>query len=817
MEDWYSAYSEPCGSEMSSEYGYVTANEDVESRRLSSISSWSRRSRSRVGEEAGEPECRRVRFSTDNYGFCERTDIKDILHMLYTLNDCIWCTNLFVMERDQEGSVKAKGTCSRKRKYLYTSEDADKELNYIDFVLDRMLEKILHVMENCDYGYDFILLKDTVESSRLKKEPEDSVGQEDKAKEADKMLPNGNGHLKNEAAIPISNAKELPAAAVNTSSKDDETVNLKPINDPGPKTMNGATDIANTTYVFPTKKDDLPLSSGEMGRCEPSKTVAVAMINEISWKVDVYKKQLEINEKIKVANCFLGIISGNGALDEDIKSVNEALSRKKNVIPDDVQLTTGPGNNIHCCKSGNPLKVTNIDTLLFEKEKWRITVVERNGGDPMEHLEGIALPIDYDSFKNDTRATYYGLKRKNLLSISLQTTDMSEKIYKTMFNKVFAFFMLLLSITLYFSDLVSDLILAVDHYSNGNKDYAGLTLLFVFAPFIADTLSKLILKALGWDKEYGKLKWKDVFSFNDFKIIKWMASSVKYALNSMKNYQVFAPCYADLHSYRCQKGKKEYRTNAAEDESEKADCYQIHTVFSSMLAWNERFTLQTKLAECLNESAPQLLLQLTIVIRQFVAGHQIGFKSWFSIVTSVLSLSWSIHVSHFNRHYHTGGRVLNNSYEWSGRIMEFIGNCFVYGSRLASICLVTSVLGAWAILGSMLYLFAIYFIMITRSGRKEIYKTLHRYKTTIFWPLHRLFTVPYRIGIWRMDSVDHLLYYIEIICLALSLPALLPTDYDKNIAWIAAGVVLSLEALGIAVLYIFKRFFHPYGYVCENR
>ncbi|KAG8230793.1 hypothetical protein J437_LFUL011357 [Ladona fulva] len=416
-------------------------------------------------------------------------------------------------------------------------------------------------------------------------------------------------------------------------------------------------------------------------------------------------------------------------------------------------------------------------------------------------------------------------------------------VTKGTFEKAFSLFLLVLSFVLYISDVVSDLVVAGDHYSHGNSHYGTLTLVFVFAPYIAETLSKLILKALGWDKEYGKLKWKDVFSFNDFKILKWMGSSFRYAVNTWKDYQPIAPCYAELHAYRCRKGKLECKTVAPVKE---ADSAFIHTVYNSMLAWNERYTLQTKLAESLSEAAPQLLLQLFIVIRQFMAGDDVGFrdvdeKFSSAIAQALLSLYPPILAnlvpqppeapelprpltSHerqtdedTGRHYVEGGRVLNNPYTWSGRILEFIGNVFVYGSRLTAICLVTTMLGAAFVGGFFIYLAIIYFLMITISARKEIYKTLHRYKTTIFWPLHRMFTVPYRIGIWRMDSVDHLLFYLEIICMAISLPFTMPAEVDYKVAWIIAGCVLVCQAIGMSLLCSFKKFLHPYGYVCENR
>ncbi|KAG8230794.1 hypothetical protein J437_LFUL011358 [Ladona fulva] len=700
-------------------------------------------------------------------------DKKEILNLLNILNDCIWCTNLFITESYLEEKVRRQGLCHWKWNKQITADEVYKELCYIELLLDRLKNQI----KTEPYDDTNIIRSKNPLNQKISCED----GRSGECHEKSYVI---EGEV-NEDNVPENNKTERTCVRIDSGER--------------------CEDNQQENFDWDTEKCDEQTENVKM-----QVSLVIHKLNDIELRKDISSKQKQINKRISDTNKLLEPFVNNGVFDGQLKSMEEIFRRRRDENRD-VQLIRTPGNK--CAKFWKPFRVRHVDSLLFEKEKWRIEVVQRNGGDPLEHLCGISVPLQYESFKLDTRSTYYGIKRKNLLSISLQTADMSDKISRTRFKKLFSLIVLFLSFGLYFTDMVSDLVLAGEYFFQGNIHYGTLTLIVVFGPLVAETLSKLILKVLGWDKEYGRLKWKDVFNCNDLKIVKWMVCSIKYSVNSMRDYTRFGRYYGELHSHRCSKGKNEY-VGAWYGEG---DSNYIQTVFRSMLAWNERFVLQTWLAESLNESAPQLLLQLTIVVKKMMEGSDIGPTTWVCIATSVLSFSWSIHLAHYNRHYREGGKILNNSYKKKGRTLEFIGNCFVYGSRFTAICLMISMLGWVAIAGLFVYLAIIYVLMIWCSARKEIYKTLHRYKTTIFWPLHRIFTVPYRIGIWRMDSLDHLLFYLEIVCMALSVPFIMPEEVGSTVPWIISGSVLICETIGVALLFLFKRFLHPYGYICENR
>ncbi|XP_071441210.1 uncharacterized protein [Hetaerina americana] len=843
-EEYYSAYSVPVDSDDGSSDcgGYETAYDEGRNSVISG--SDSPVDESRRGSESSVVDIGKSSADVDS----KKAGLKKVFHILQALNDCMWCTNVFTTERLKGRNPKRRTSmcCNGFPKFLeilYTDEDIRKELEYIQYLLHVLLKELLPMMSTKGSGpiYDNAMnvfdkmpsLQSASNGWSVHRFSQTSIRCNEKTAELNKLLNKGPRLFFDEKELNVMLRKILmEAEAADSISKYGRGISvegktgvigreIERADSDG--TLDYECEAAARMEACSEALDSLKyLFHGEevakeMEGC-PDPMIVAPLKHSMDWDRDLSGLSLVVNQKVKLVNFFLGIVRRE---DENLEIAARVFEKEAEAVRENmreevgVRRTTGDSgwdSSKMLRGSWNPWS-PSLDQLLFEKEKWRLGTVELNGGDPLAHLCGVALPLDYASFKNDTRATYYGIKRKNMLSIALQTADMSEKIQKSFPKKIFDLMMLLLSMALYFSDMISDLILAGDHFSQGNKVYSYLTITFVFAPFISETLSKFILKSLGWDREYGRLQWKDVFNFNDFKIIKWMCCSVNYSLKSMKDYRHLAPCHAVLHSHRCDKGKRNFTVG----REEVVDSTHIYHVFYSMLAWNERFTLQTKLAESLNESAPQLLLQLVIVFKQYVSGNKIGFKTWFCIVTSTLSLSWSMHLSHFNRHYHTGGRVLHNAYEWKARILEFFGNCFVYGSRFLCISLVASFHGVWFVLGALLYLTAIYFVMIFASGRKEIYKTLHRYKTTIFWPLHRLFTVPYRIGVWRMDSLDHLLYYSEIAFLALLTPFVLPQEADQGVAWVATGVFLSFAGVGAGLLYAFKRCVHPYGYICENR
>ncbi|XP_071439705.1 XK-related protein 6-like [Hetaerina americana] len=290
-----------------------------------------------------------------------------------------------------------------------------------------------------------------------------------------------------------------------------------------------------------------------------------------------------------------------------------------------------------------------------------------------------------------------------------------------------------------------------------------------------------------------------------------MIRSVQYAINSVRSYDDIAQFYSILHSNRCNKGKKHFQRESIEEDSS-----HIQAVFLAMQTWNERFILQTKITEVLNESAPQLLLQLSIATRESLEHNSISFMTWASIMFSIVSFSWTMHQAHSNRHYNSGGRVLDNAYSSGKKLMEFLANLFVYCSRVLSICSFTAVHHVWFFFGASVYLLMIYLSLIFFSERKIMYKGLHRYKATVFWPLHRMFTIPYRIGLWRLDSMDHLLFYLETLVLAITLPFVLHDRLDFNLACAISGAIVLCEIFGIVLMIIFRKYVHPDGYVCKS-
>ncbi|XP_046387299.1 uncharacterized protein LOC124156853 [Ischnura elegans] len=759
----------------------------------------------------------------------DRIDIGNLTHILHTLKDCIWCMNIFMQERQNfEDAESTPTSCSfklaKKKKHPYPEDDIQKELKYVDYLLNLSIKIMVSKMgkgnKDCNVktngkSPDYPRLKTLIYIGKIHLFSEIIRRYNEKAIQVNAIVKDtgetnskktflNNKNIMNDFFWNINNKVNSINSMLLDSGVEPFTPNLSEGKVFLDRDVDWYTNFIEEINSCTQLLDSLIPKMGDEFNVDPREhesesPLTIPPLTDLRISEEVSENVKSINRKVILTNELSGLTFKNITAGKEMERELESIRHHTNQIKAKMRQTTST-NSMPC-----------MPFLLFRKERWRIEVLESRQEDPLDHISGIAYPIPYDSFKNDTCSTFYGIKKKNLLGISLQTVEFTENPFKSTKRKAGKAVLLLMMIFLYTGDFVSDLMVAREHYTNDHYTYGSLTLLFVFLPLIAETASKLILKVLGKDKEYVALRWKDIFTLNDLKIFKRMVRSTQFAINSIRSHKSVATFYSELNCNRCNKGKKHYQR-----EPVKEDSSHIQAVFLAMQTWNERFILQTKITEVLNESAPQLLLQLSIATRECLEHNDISLQSWASIFFSIVSLSWTMHQAHYNRHYNTGGRVLDNAYGMKARVVEFFGNSLVYSSRVLSICSFTAVHHVWFFAGATVYLLLLYLSLAFISERKIMYKGLHRYKATVFWPLHRMFTIPYRIGLWRMDSVDHFLFYLETAVLALTLPFVLHQRLDFNLACAISGAILLGEVCGIVLMTIFRKYVHPEGYVCTS-
>ncbi|XP_046404677.1 uncharacterized protein LOC124170035 [Ischnura elegans] len=133
---------------------------------------------------------------------------------------------------------------------------------------------------------------------------------------------------------------------------------------------------------------------------------------------------------------------------------------------------------------------------------------------------------------------------------------------------------------------------------------------------------------------------------------------------------------------------------------------------------NEREQLNWKLNEALNESAPQLLLQLVIAIMQLGNGETVGLFTYIGILASLASFSWTLHLYHYVQHY--DGLV--NDLKWFHRLTDFVAHFLIVGCRFIALSIVMALYPAWFSLAAFFYFGFLFFYLYKYSSRQHIYR-----------------------------------------------------------------------------------------------
>ncbi|XP_046405041.1 uncharacterized protein LOC124170362 [Ischnura elegans] len=262
---------------------------------------------------------------------------------------------------------------------------------------------------------------------------------------------------------------------------------------------------------------------------------------------------------------------------------------------------------------------------------------------------------------------------------------------------------------LYLLDIGTDIYVAYKHCSEANYIYFGLTLVFIFGPMLADLIGNMYLKWRGAWKT-----WKAVFSnLESLKLLPRALRSVNFAKNSRKEFDSdLCEFYAELNSLR---------GTHSEELAEKLRQSHMSLInahsFAAMVK-NEEEQLHWKLNEALNESAPQLLLQLVIVLMQLGNGETVGLFTYIGILASLASFSWTLHLIHYMLHY--DGLV--NNLKWFHRATEFLAHFLIVGCRFIAISIVMALFPGWFSLAALFYFGFLFLYLYKYSSDRDDYR-----------------------------------------------------------------------------------------------
>ncbi|XP_046404733.1 uncharacterized protein LOC124170083 [Ischnura elegans] len=347
--------------------------------------------------------------------------------------------------------------------------------------------------------------------------------------------------------------------------------------------------------------------------------------------------------------------------------------------------------------------------------------------------------------------------------------------------------LLILFPVLYLLDIATDINVAYKHYHEANYLYLGLTLVFLFGPMLAELIGNIYRK---WSGELDT--WKEIFDLQSLKLLPRAIRSVWYAVDSRREFDPDQTVlYEELNRLR----GDDYREMAEKiRQSEKS---WINGLSFAAMVENEREQLNWKLHEALNESAPQLLLQLVIVLMQLGNGETVGLFTYIGILASLASFSWTLHLFHYMLHY--DGLV--NNMKWFHRATDFLAHFLIVGCRFIALSMVMALYPLWFSLAAILYLIFLFLYLYYCSSYRRVYRRVMTKTTSTLWMVYRVFITPYPMRIWRVSVYDDILYNFETFVLALSWPFLLDGDHPlADYRWIITGIIFILNFIVLPLL-----------------
>ncbi|XP_077495316.1 XK-related protein 4-like [Amblyomma americanum] len=333
------------------------------------------------------------------------------------------------------------------------------------------------------------------------------------------------------------------------------------------------------------------------------------------------------------------------------------------------------------------------------------------------------------------------------------------------FTKLDVFFTFL-SVVTFFSDIATDVIVVTQYALGKLWVYAGMTLFFVLMPSVVVNICSL--------------RWH-IHDQRVSKII-WVANVLQFGV---------------LHRYwLCLRaGLKADRTRDADDFRE---LYQ-HQSDLCMLRLFDSFL----------ESAPQLVLQLYIMV------NQEDWNPWtgVSALLSLLSLGWGIAAYGKAMRLH---RAEKQQLSWTGLVLQTLWRFGTMTSRVTAMVLLACVCGAWtlAILGAHWALMTSWLVWQktdfcpSRCEELAYNAVVGAIYTFCFFNVREGRSRGRVVSFYTLIGVQNVAFLIAY-CIAWG-------EADDLHAITATAVVLGSFGIGMYCMALYYRFFHPSGpiYLC---
>ncbi|KAG8233562.1 hypothetical protein J437_LFUL013774, partial [Ladona fulva] len=313
-------------------------------------------------------------------------------------------------------------------------------------------------------------------------------------------------------------------------------------------------------------------------------------------------------------------------------------------------------------------------------------------------------------------------------------------------------YMLIASLALYTLDIWTDALMAIDHLFRQRIAYGIFTISFMVAPAIVS-----ILQGIFWSFYYEeKINWRTLILNRD-RIFKRLVESIEYASKSRKDYSTIAYNY---ELFDKQRRVEKYKESNLDDWNS-----GIKMLCKELSAKKELETIRPRCNASLLQSAPQALLQLIYCFINYPENGYERILIALCVSSSIVNLAWAIHKTHFELHYQEGWA---NDMESKG-YMEFYGILFTKCIRilcLSKAIIIMKNLFSVVWLGYFILLFVTLCYFTTRA---RIYQHIFNDSSFIPWPLYRMFTLNVEVGLWKLDSIDHFLYFAETLVLVISI------------------------------------------------
>ncbi|XP_071440296.1 uncharacterized protein [Hetaerina americana] len=469
------------------------------------------------------------------------------------------------------------------------------------------------------------------------------------------------------------------------------------------------------------------------------------------------------------------------------------------------------------------VKDININHLLFESEKIALKALVDSGEESvLDNLDKVTFSLvdNWEGSGGKVQRTLRGFPRppqrgkadplQESITLVKKTNIPRDKLKTENFK--------LLTLTiyplLYIIDIITDGLVAAGHFNKGDLLYFGLTVIFILGPMTAEVISKVALKLFGPDKS---LSWRNVWKLESLLLLPRSLKSLKFSWKSRLEFsEDLKTFYLALNSRR---ERNEQPLASAPvtmaRKMSKAGFKErlIQSHFYAMSISNEKTLFNWKMAECLNESAPQLMLQLIITIFQFIGGESVESRSVIGILSSLASLSWTMHLCHFYMHYDG----LANNFKMADRILDVLAHFFLISARFSAISFVAALHPKYFLIISAVYLTCRCIYLVYFSSIKWAYRMILKNWTMFLWPIHRIFITPYILRLWRCDAGDDLVYHLETFILALSWPYFVHKDHPMgHLRWTVPAAIMTTNFILLPLLLKLNESRHEPSRFCKE-